>query len=81
MPLELKLTDILEDNVDEKFYISNENLEKLVFDLNPTEISGVDKSVNNPRLIDKANCITAREDRGVSNHKSEGTAIVIPIER
>ena len=36
---------------------------------------GIDKSNNNPSLIDVANCITAREDRGVSNRKGEGTAV------
>lgn len=74
--LGLRLKDLLEDNVDESFYLSNETLQNLVKNLDPKEISGVDKSVNNPRLIDKANCITAREDRGISNHKAEGTAIV-----
>lgn len=74
IPLELRLKDILEETVDEKFYLSDDTLQKLVVNLNPTEVSGVDKSVNNPRLIDKANCITAREDRGVSKHKAEGTA-------
>lgn len=37
---------------------------------------GIDKSVNQTSIIDIANCITAREDRGVSNRKSEGTAVV-----
>lgn len=76
IPLDLRLKDLLEDEVDEKFYISNDTLNKLVVNLEPKELTGVDKSVNNPTLIDIANCITAREDRGISNHKSEGTAIV-----
>lgn len=37
---------------------------------------GVDKSVNKPHVLENANCITSREDRGVSNRKSEGTAIL-----
>lgn len=36
----------------------------------------VDKSINNPQLNNIVNCITAREDRGISNHRQEGTAIV-----
>lgn len=36
----------------------------------------IDKSYNNPRAIDVANCITSREDRGISNHKAEGTAVI-----
>ena len=76
IPLEIRLKDILEDQVDENFYLSNDTLQKLVVNLGPNEIIGVDKSINKPRLIDTANCITAREDRGISNHKAEGTAIV-----
>lgn len=37
---------------------------------------GIDKSVNKPHVLENANCITSREDRGVSNRKSEGTAIL-----
>ena len=37
---------------------------------------GIDKSVNETKVIENANCLTAREDRGISNRKSEGTAIL-----
>lgn len=74
--LELRLKDLLEDEVDESFYLSNETLQKLVVNMAPKEMNGIDKSVNNPRLIDAANCITAKEDRGISNHKAEGIAVV-----
>ena len=74
-PLKLRLCDMLEDTVDKKYYISNDALKKLVAALEPKRTQGVDKSINNPKLIDTANCITAREDRGVSNHKAEGTAV------
>jgi DNA (cytosine-5)-methyltransferase 1 len=47
--------------------------------INTTQPFGIDKSCNKPRKIDIANCIIAREDNGVSNHKAEGTAIVIPV--
>lgn len=39
----------------------------------------VDKTRNNPREIDIANCIISREDRGVSDHATEGTAIAVPV--
>lgn len=42
----------------------------------PKIITGTDKSHNNPKLIETANCITSREDRGISNRKSEGTAVL-----
>ncbi len=44
--------------------------------LEPKIITGIDKSYNNPKFIDTANCITSREDRGISNRKSEGTAVL-----
>lgn len=40
---------------------------------------GCDKSNNSPQIIERANYITAREDRGISNHKSEGTAVIEKI--
>lgn len=42
----------------------------------PKVITGIDKSYNNPKFIETANCITSREDRGVSNRKSEGAAVL-----
>lgn len=42
----------------------------------PKIICGIDKSINETKIIDNANCITAREDRGISNRKSEGTAVL-----
>lgn len=44
--------------------------------LDPKIITGLDKSYNNPKFIEIANCITSREDRGISNRKSEGTAVI-----
>lgn len=44
-----------------------------------TQPFGIDKSCNSPRKIDIANCIIAREDKGISNHKAEGTAVAIPV--
>lgn len=37
----------------------------------------VDKSKNNPREIDIANCISTRDDRGISNRKAEKIVIAI----
>lgn len=42
----------------------------------PKVITGIDRSYNNPKFIETANCITSREDRGISNRKSEGTAVL-----
>lgn len=114
----IRLKDVLEDNVDDKYYLSEKAMQKFKLysnpkgidikvsgSLNPNKnvqdrvrvlsaegisqglratdykdpvkiINGIDKSCNDPKFIDIANCITAREDRGVSNQKSEGTAIL-----
>ncbi len=42
----------------------------------PKVITGIDKSYNNPKFIETANCITSREDRDISNRKSEGAAVL-----
>lgn len=121
----MRLKDILEENVDEKFYISEDKVQRFiqtlhidksdegsntpkfvgnvnrpdfgtgyaggVWDANnisptlttmqgggrqPHIMQGIDKSYNNIKQIEIANCLTAREDRGISNRKSEGTAVL-----
>lgn len=94
----LRLKDILEDVVDEKYYITNDKAKKLLqsnfmqerLRIQQTDVCGcllardykdpkcvpIDKSYNNPKPIDIANCLTAREDRGISNRSQEGTAIL-----
>lgn len=42
----------------------------------PKVITGIDKSYDNPKFIETANCITSREDRDISNRKSEGAAVL-----
>ena len=113
IPIERKLKDYLEDEVDEKYYINNEKAQKLiqtliengtlhgcVGNINPSEngINGnvyagdlsptittnkdegakicVDLSLNNPNEKTVSNCITAREDRGISNQQSVGNGVV-----
>ena len=98
IPLTLKLKDLLEDEVDERFYLNDERLSKIVNstfnqeramvqntdvcstilarDYKDPKCVPIDKSVNEPKALDVANCITAREDRGISNRKSESTAVV-----
>ena len=125
----VRLKDVLEDEVDEKYYISNDKVKEFIqsFNVNTLQLSndcnsktnilqigklnssqdgvvvspdgiakthtaghnntpkiiqiGIDKSTNETKIIENANCLTTREDRGVSNRKSEGTAVfeVIPI--
>ena len=127
----VRLKDILESEVDEKYYISADKVEKFLshihentchIDNAPVRLGNVygdqfgtgyagnvwdkdaisptimtmqgggrqphiiddgvyeiDKSYNNPKIIERANCITAREDRGISNHQAEGTAVIEKI--
>lgn len=121
----IRLKDILEDEVDEKYYISEDKVKKFLQNLHiekdnensnipyfigninrpdfgtgyaggvwdtenisptlttmqgggrqPHILQGIDKSLNQTKCIDVANCLTAREDRGISNYKSEGTTIM-----
>lgn len=117
----IRLKDVLEENVDEKYYLSEVatrkfklfseskgNDIKVAGSLNPDKnvqdrvrvldidgvsqglratdykdpvkiVSGIDKSIKDTQMIEYANCITSREDRGVSNRKSEGTAVLEQI--
>lgn len=45
----------------------------------PKILIGCDKSNNSPQIIERANCITAKEDRDISNHRAEGTAVIEKI--
>lgn len=42
----------------------------------PKIVCRIDKSVNDTKQIEYGNCITTREDRGISNRKSDGTAVL-----
>lgn len=76
-----RLKDILEDEVDEKYYINNEKADKLIRRLNDTnqltdKINPCDGTINEPKVKDISNCIKARYDCGVSNQRSDGTMVV-----
>lgn len=84
-----RLKDLLVEEVDEKYYLSDEQMRKILYSPYIQEIdtctsgdrmakilTGIDKSCNNAKLIEIANCITTREDRGISNRKGEGTAVL-----
>lgn len=79
----IRLKDLLEDIVDEKYYVSDEKVQKMIQSMDVTtkeailrkSICPIDKSYSGSKCRDIANCITSREDRGISTHASEGTAI------
>lgn len=120
----IRLKDVLEDEVDEKYYISDDKVQRFLENIKfnedhitdtpvrlgnvygeqfgtgyagnvwdkesisptlmtmqasgrqPHILCGIDKSVNETKQIEYANCLTAREDRGISNRESEGTAVI-----
>lgn len=120
IPLERKLKDYLEDDVDEKFYINNEKAQKLIQTLiengmlkegtgyanynhfekcsdvarciQARDYKGfggsvqtqnavvekvpIDLSLKNPNKKTVSNCITSREDRGISSQQSVGNGVV-----
>lgn len=75
--------DILETEVDEKYYINNDKADELIKSLiDRGELSDnnvracADGSINSPKIKEISNCITTRQDRGISNRASEGNIIV-----
>ena len=81
-PLELRLKDVLEDAVDEKYYINSDSAKKLTslieekYEIYDREV--VDGTVNDPKVKEVANCIKARYDCGVTNYKSDGVMVIEP---
>ena len=77
----IRLKDVLDKDVDEKYYLSDDIQKRFkvtddIYNANTAQIP-MDKSINETNFnLECSNCITAREDRGVSNRKSEGTAVL-----
>lgn len=83
------MKDFLEKDVAEKYYIDTEKSKKLIEQLIKDGIIGtrnmeqetkncipIDLSINKPKAITIANCISAKTDRGISNKQSEGSGVV-----
>ena len=80
--LKLRVKDLLEPVVDEKYYINNERAESLIRQiLAKTDIGSievVDSTINDPKVKEVSNCIKARYDAGIENQRSVGTAVIEP---
>ena len=76
----LRLKDLLEDEVDEKYYITNEKVDKLLAQLDYENIDkqACDMTINNPKFTEICNCIKARYDAWISNQRSEGIGVCVP---
>ena len=82
-----KLSDLLENTVEEKYYLHSDKAKKLIEQLIVRSVlteqsegkKCVDGTINNPREKEIANCIKARYDCGVSNQQSTGNMVVEKI--
>lgn len=78
--LNLKMKDLLEPVVDEKYYINSpkakELIEKLIVENKIKDKECCDMTINNPKIINNMNCITARYDCGISNQQSIGGGVI-----
>ena len=87
IPLTKTMKDYLEEEVDEKYYINTEKAQMLIDKLiadgtipraeqsRAEQSRCVDLSINQPREINVANCITTK-DRGIKKYGSEGNGVV-----
>src|SRR5690625_1596898 len=69
-----RLLDLIEDEVDEKYYLSGEKAEKLIAMIDEKykvrERVVVDATINEPEVKEVMNTVISRYDAGVSNYKS-----------
>lgn len=82
----LRLKDVLEKNVDEKYYINTERASNLIQQLvDKGQLKGqracCDSTINDPNVKDVSNAILSRYNAGIMNHKSVGLAVAEPQEQ
>lgn len=78
VPLELRLRDMLEPEVADKYYLKGAAVEKLLSQLDYENANKIccDMTVNKPRFRDVGNTVKARYDCGITNFAQEGIAVV-----
>lgn len=77
--LKLKLKDLLEDEVDEKYYLSGERVVELIYKIQDQikELpSCCDSTINDHQIRNVCNCITARYNAGIQNQKQIGMCVI-----
>lgn len=79
----VRLKDLLESEVEERYYIENDRSKILIEKLNEQEllkgnIFAADSSINEPKQREISNCITSRYDAGIQNQKQIGLVIAEP---
>lgn len=74
--LKIRVKNLLESFVDEKYYLHGEKVEQLISQLTGiSEKECCDLTIKNPKCKDIANTVMARTDRGVSNIQSVGSGV------
>lgn len=77
-PLDKRLKDLLEDEVDEKFYISNTNVDKLLQNVSePTGCQVQNKGREFVKTTDISGTLLARDYKGLPN--TPATAVIEPV--
>lgn len=78
--LKLRVKDLLEPVVDEKYYLYSEKARQLIKQIIENNVietkECVDATVFDPQVKKVSNCITARYDAGVQNQKSIGLCVI-----
>lgn len=79
----VRLKDILERNVEERYYINTERAANLIQQLiDKGQLNGqrecCDMSDNSPNVKEIGNTVVGRYDKGISARRAEGTAVVEP---
>lgn len=85
----IKISDLLENTVEEKYYLHSDKAKKLIEQLIVRNVlteqsegkKCVDGTINNPKEKEIANCIPARYDCGVSNQRSTGNMVVEKMQK
>ena len=82
IPLTKCMKDYLEGNVDEKYYVTSDKakelIDKLIADgkiIGGGQKQGIELSCK-PKLLERANSLMAREDRGISCIPRQGNGVV-----
>ena len=77
--LDKSIKDILEDEVEERYYFKTDKAEKLILkvkDSMSNKKECCDSTLLKPKILQVGNCITARYDAGIQNKQSIGVVVV-----
>lgn len=83
--LTLRVKDMLEDVVDQKYYLYNSKTTQLINQIISKEkikdVECCDSTIYDPQIKQVANCITARYDAGIQTQKSIGLVVIENVGR